>query len=342
MGANIHMVIGADDFLVAEAVKAIYGDDTGLEVIDSSNSTAAEAQLSDIGAADSSLMEMPFLYPKKTTWWRNVHFLPRAGATGSSEEVKASLERFAKKLAATNLPDNQIFILSAPQLMASSIFAKSLKGAVTIKDLDAARAKKNSSYAARENEARAIEFAARYSLKFAPDALEAFALTVGDDARSQLNEVEKLRSYIGESRNNITLNDVESIVSSGPGVEPSLWSVTNAVAERDARKALLALRPLEGTNGFDIKITSALERTLRQLVVMKDSIMRGVDYPQGGSPWQLDKLRRQAAKWSLLELRQARHRIAALRENAVTGSENITARIEIEINRACAAERKSK
>lgn len=342
MGANIHIVIGADDFLVGEAVKAIYGDDTGLEVIDSSNSTTAETELADIGAADSSLMEPPFLYPKKTTWWRNVHFLPRSGAAGSAEEVKSSLERFAKKLAATNLPDNQLFILSAPALMGASIFAKTLKGSVAIKDLDAGRAKKNSSYAARENEARATEFAARYSMKFAPDALQVFALTVGDDARSQLNEVEKLRSYIGQSRNEITLKDVETIVSSGPGVEPSLWSVTNALAERDARKALLALRPLEGTNGFDIKITSALEKSLRQLAVMKDSIMRGLDYPQGVPPWQLDKLRRQAAKWSLAELRQSRHRMAALRESAVTGSENITVRIEIEINRACAGERNRK
>ena len=52
--ANVHVIIGEDDFLVGETAKKVIGDGVGLEVIDSMNSSNADLQLKDIREADAS------------------------------------------------------------------------------------------------------------------------------------------------------------------------------------------------------------------------------------------------------------------------------------------------
>ena len=91
--SNLHVIIGEDDFLVASTVEKIIGDGTGLEVIDSANSTNAEAQLADLREADASFSTPPFLEPRKVTWWKNVHFLP-GGGKAPAADVKTALEKF--------------------------------------------------------------------------------------------------------------------------------------------------------------------------------------------------------------------------------------------------------
>lgn len=336
MGSNIHLVIGPDDFLVEETVRGIYSDATGLEVIDSISSTTIEQQLADIGAAHSSLLEPPFLFPRKTTWWKNVHFLPSAGKKSCAEEVKESLERFAGVLSATDLPDGQLFILSAPSLLASSVFAKTLKSSVSVTGLEqGGRGKKSSSQIAHETEQRVVSYAEREGLTFSPEALAAFIGTVGPDARSQINEIGKMRAWKGTSSDKVEVEDVEAVTSPGAGMEPSMWGVSNAIADRNAAAAVAALREVEDMTGAAVVLTGAAEKCFRQLAAVKDAKARGRKCPFAVAPWQFDKMCRQAERWSLAELRMARHRMAALREGAVSGMENAVARLEIEINRAC-------
>ena len=57
--ANLHVIIGEDDYLVGETAKKIVGDGVGLEVVDSMNSTNAELQLADIREADASFSTPP-------------------------------------------------------------------------------------------------------------------------------------------------------------------------------------------------------------------------------------------------------------------------------------------
>ena len=96
---GIHVIIGADDYLVAQTAKRFVGDGIGLEVIDSINSTNAELQLKDLREAEASLMTPPFLDPKKVTWWKNVHFLPGGGKKQAAEDVDEALKAFAARLA---------------------------------------------------------------------------------------------------------------------------------------------------------------------------------------------------------------------------------------------------
>ena len=137
--ANLHVIIGEDDYLVTETAKRIIGDERWLEVVDSLNSTNEDLQLADLREADASFSTPPFLEPCKVTWWKNVHFLPQSGGRAASSAVKAGLEKFAGKLAASPLPENQHFILSGPKLLMTSIFAKTLKSAAEIVSFSSAK-----------------------------------------------------------------------------------------------------------------------------------------------------------------------------------------------------------
>ena len=50
--ANLHVIIGEDDYLVTETAKRIIGDERWLEVVDSLNSTNEDLQLADLREAD--------------------------------------------------------------------------------------------------------------------------------------------------------------------------------------------------------------------------------------------------------------------------------------------------
>ena len=122
--ANIHLIVGEDDYLVEAAARKILGAAvepslraTAVETIDG-DAGNQEEQLAALGACRASVQTPPFLDPVKLTWWRNVTFLPGAARTGSpAADVKQALEAFAADLAAHPLPSNQVLIVSAPKLL---------------------------------------------------------------------------------------------------------------------------------------------------------------------------------------------------------------------------------
>ena len=304
---NIHVIIGEDDYLVGETANKIVGDGVGLETIDSLNSTNADLQLADLVKADESVSTPPFLDPRKVTWWKNVHFLPGGK---SSEAVKEALERFAVKLAAAKLPENQHFILSGPRLLKTSIFAKSLAGAAEIVTFAAEKPWE----AARSAVVRAIDVAGEIGLKFEPGAAEKFVSIVGTDARSINSEIGKLRDYLGAGAKKIAAADVEDISSPGANVEPELWNVTDAIGRRDIAAALAAMRKFELESGFDVFMSTVIEKFFRQLF---DIACGRVD---GMNPYTVNKNRAFLKNWTPAELRAARARFLMLREKVVSGT----------------------
>lgn len=331
--ANVHVIIGEDDYLVSEMAKKTIGDGVGLETIDSLNSTAADRQLEDLRRADESLATPPFLDPRKVTWWRNVHFLPGAGKKSAAEDVRKALDGFAKRLAAADLPENQHFILSGPCLLATSTFAKTLAGSAEIVVFKEAKP----SQQARQAAARAMDFAGGLGLKFAPGVADMFVARAGCDSRTLLSELEKLREYIGPGRDMVGAADVADITSLSAGSEPAGWNLTDPVGDRDARAAMAALERFKTGDGFAVYVPAMLERFFRQLAELKDAQERGFfdQATEGMNPYVANKLRRFAGKWTLRELRVARHRFFRLRERAVSGSgESAAVLVDAEILRA--------
>ena len=316
--ANVHVIIGEDDYLVSETAKKIVGDGIGLETVDSANSTNAELQLKDIVEADASLSTPPFLDPKKVTWWKNVHFLPSSGKKQASEEVKSALEKFAVKLAASELPENQHFILSGPRLLMTSVFAKTLKSCAEIVTFASGKPWERQ----KDAVVRVIDLAAEMNLKFDRGAADVFVSRVGTDSRSLMSELSKMRDFLGNGRHTISEADVAEVTSPGVGVEPEIWSVTDAIGERNLAKTLAAVRRFEQENGFAVLITTVVEKFFRQLVELKDAAAQNrLDVAtEGMNPYAVRKLTGFLRNWSLRELRVARFRFLTLRERAVSSS----------------------
>ena len=308
--ANVHVIIGEDDFLVGETAKKVIGDGVGLEVIDSMNSSNADLQLKDIREADASFSTPPFLDPKKVTWWKNVHFLPGGGKKGASEEVKEALEKFAKKLSESPLQENQHFILSGPHLLKTSVFAKTLATAAEMVVFAAEKPWE----AAKNAAVRVIDLAKEMGLSFAPGVAEKFVSVVGTDTRSLMSELGKMRDYLGNEKPTIDAAAVAEITSQGFGVEPVVWDITDAIGKRDLNAALEAMRKFELENGFAVFMTGIIEKFFRQLIDVKNGKTEGMN------PYALRKNEGFLRNWSLAELRAARARFLMLREKVVSGT----------------------
>ena len=308
--ANVHVIIGEDDFLVGETAKKVIGDGVGLEVIDSMNSSNADLQLKDIREADASFSTPPFLDPKKVTWWKNVHVLRGGGKKGASEEVKGALEKFAKKLSESPLQENQHFILSGPHLLKTSVFAKTLATAAEMVVFAAEKPWE----AAKNAAVRVIDLAKEMGLSFAPGVAEKFVSVVGTDTRSLMSELGKMRDYLGNEKPTIDAAAVAEITSQGFGVEPVVWDVTDAMSKRDLNAALEALRKFELENGFAVFMTGIIEKFFRQLIDVKNGKTEGMN------PYALRKNEGFLRNWSLAELRAARARFLMLREKVVSGT----------------------
>ena len=307
---GLHVIIGEDDYLVGETAKKVIGDGVGLEVVDSMTATNAELQMKDLRAAEASFDTPPFLDPKKVTWWKNVHFLPGGGKKDSSEEVKEALEMFAKRLAASPLPENQHFILSGPQLLKTSVFAKTLQAAAEMVVFAAEKPWE----AAKNAVVRVIDLAQEMGLKFAPGAAEKFVSVVGTDSRSLMSELGKMRDYLGGEKATIDAADVAEIASQGYGVEPAVWDVTDAIGRRDLPAALTAMRKFELESGFAVLMTTVIEKFFRQLCDVKNGKTEGMN------PYALRKNEGFLRNWTPAELRAARARFLMLREKVVSGT----------------------
>ena len=308
---GLHVIIGEDDYLVGETSRKVIGDGVGLEVIDSMNATNAELQMKDLRTAEASFDTPPFLDPKKVTWWKNVHFLPGGGGKkATSEEVKEALEKFAAKLVASPLPENQHFILSGPHLLKTSIFAKTLSTAAEMVVFAAEKPWE----AAKNAVVRVIDLADEMGLKFAPGAAEKFISVVGTDTRSLMSELGKMRDYLGTESSSITAADIEEVTSQGYGVEPEVWDVTDAIGKRDLNVALGAMRKFELENGFAVFMTGIIEKFFRQLIDVKNGKTEGMN------PYALRKNEGFLRNWSSAELRAARARFLMLREKVVSGT----------------------
>ncbi len=345
--ANIHLVLGEDDYLVESAARKILNDSVsaGLRgsAVEKINGDAgnADAQLASLRECEASVMTPPFLDPVKLTWWRNVTFLPGGGKNGKlSEEVKTALENFAKNLAANPLPPNQFLIITGTKLLQTSVFAKTLKPVCEFQSF-ASEARANDRTQAAL--ARVGELAAAEGLKFEPGTDLAFITKVGTDTRFIVSELAKLRAYLGKGSNTITQSAISEISSVG-AAEPELWEFTDAVGSRNSAKFISLYSRIEGENGTGILLSTILEKFFREMIVYRSALDAGFltnfgtwaqNIPEetakqlnetglgpatNAKPWALKRAVNSARAYSMRELRVARFRILSVREKLVSST----------------------
>lgn len=349
--ANIHLIVGEDDYLVEAAARKILGAAvepslraTAVETIDG-DAGNQEEQLAALGACRASVQTPPFLDPVKLTWWRNVTFLPGAARTGSpAADVKQALEAFAADLAAHPLPSNQVLIVSAPKLLKTSVFAKTFRTFAQVVEFASGGKSRDRVDAALS---RLPDLAAEEKLTFAPGADQAFISKVGTDTRIIVSELAKMRTYLGDERSEVTAADVAEVSSVG-GEEPELWDVTDALAQRSPVRLLKTLARFDGEPGFGILLSTVTEKFFRELIVYRDALDNGWLTPYGSwaknvppdvladldaagigpnaarSPWAVKNGARNAKAFTLMELRTARFRMLQARERLVSSSADDT------------------
>ncbi len=321
---NIHLIIGEDDYLVTEAARKIVGDCVDVDLIDSRVSTNETLQLADIRRADESFSTPPFLEPVKVTWWKNVGFLPGAkgtdgeggGGRGASESVKKALESFAKKVNASQLPSNQIFILSGPKLLKTSTFAKAFAARAQEQRFEVPKKEREAQALALS---RAVEAAKGAGLKFVQGADIAFVSLVGADTRNLMNELEKLICYLGPDAKEITPQAVEAVTSRAAGTDARPWDVTDGLGERNVAKLIKGFSRYQGDSNFAIFMTQIIEKHFRDYVVYKAALEEGHrEVFDQMAPWMANKIQGHLRNWHLTELRLARSAFLELRERMVS------------------------
>ncbi|MBQ4440239.1 MAG: hypothetical protein II909_03780 [Kiritimatiellae bacterium] len=327
---SVHLIVGEDDYLVERAARAAIGD-LPVDEIDSATSVNAALQLSDISRVRSEAFAESLFDPARAVWWRNIGFLPGGDRGGkgedggkTSEDVKLALENLAKAIAANPPGESVKLVISAPRLLKTSIFAKTLQGVADVKFFETAKGWE----AAKNAAVFASDCAAEMGLRFDYGAVDLFCAKVGVSSRSIMSEVCKLRDYLGPGRTTIAKDDIAAITSAGPGTEPEMWAVADAVMRRNADEALAAAMNFKDDSGFPVPVLTTVERTLRQMLdfdLIKDSL----------SPWQARKMEEALKKWRRSELRSARFRFLNLRERAVSGSADAGEMLFVEIVGAC-------
>ena len=341
---RIHFIAGEDDFLVERAAKAVIEaavpddmrESAAIERIDG-DGTSAEEQLRQLAECSESAMTPPFLEPFKTTWWRNVGFIPGAAASLNAE-VRAALEKFVDSLEASPLPDNQLLVITAPKVRADSVFFKHLSKIAETKIFSVERYAKDRE---AESAVAAAGFAAELGVEIDAAAAEALVHTCGTDSRKLLSELAKMRDWLEPGDKRITLEAVELLASPGAG-EPEPWDLTDALGRRDAAAVCRVLARHDDDSGTGIRLANSCERFFRQLAIMRDAADRKLDPSVlanagvKGAPFQLRKNAAWARNYTLGELRIARWRMMRSRERLVSGAESWRTVLEPELIRTAA------
>lgn len=158
--------------------------------------------------------------------------------------------------------------------------------------------------------------------KISGAAAQTLVERVGRDLRHLDTEADKLASYVGQSAE-VGMQDVTSAVEVGAAA--SVFELTDAVGERDTRRALLVLRRLLQAGESPLGVHAMLARHVRALVGARALGARGMSpdamAPEiGMAPWLARAAAKQAARYEAEGLARALVGLADAEEQMKTSS----------------------
>ena len=336
---KLYLFHGADEFRVAEAAKALVESlvppadrDFCLETIDGgvdSNEDVARVVRDTVGAVKTPA----FLGAGKTVWLRGVTFIaPRRGGGGGDDAEggvgrKAAVEQLRALL--REIPDGHALVLSGATIDAryGGIVADAQKmqkaGEAEVVKFEPPSKWKAASAAADMLAAESK----RRGQPLPTDICRAIVARAGTDPRQLMSELEKLLLFTGGTAP--TADDVGRIVSPTAATEP--WDLLDAFGDRRLDLALPVLHRLLDAGESEIMLVIFLQQRVNALLLVQDSLARGAAEDASGfrwrdgeevaadvddlpkkvgaevSGWQSRKLVAQAANYTRMELRRARH-----------------------------------
>ncbi len=344
MEGKLYLICGDDDYLVDTAARERINQlvpaadrEFGVEIVDGQRDTL-DGIIEAVNACMESVQTPGFFGATKVTWFRDVTFLTGSGRSAGTTAAKEVVQKLVAWLK-DGLLAGQNLIITTTKVLRNSTFFKTCQQLGEIQDF-------GSGHKAWELEKLAGErmdaLFKQAGLTVDAPARDEFLKRVGCDTRLLVSEVEKLRLYVGAS-SRVTVEDVREITSIGR--EAEAWDLLDAFGERNALGVLTTLNRLSGQRGIGIMLATMLERTVRDLLILREAHDRKWVYggtggacgwsknlppevaallstlpvnPTATGTWILKKKLPHALNFTLMELRVARHRILDLREKLVS------------------------
>ncbi|NLN01672.1 MAG: hypothetical protein GX174_07190 [Lentisphaerae bacterium] len=342
--ANCFLICGEDDFQVAleaeELINRLVPEENrmfGLEIIDGRVDTI-DACLTCLAKCQEALMMDGLFASDKFVWLREPAFIAN-DRLSRSKSIKAPLATLTNTIKA-GLPEGRYLMLTTPRIHRASALFKAFNAAGEVRDF-------GNNLKDWECKNRAKEFLDRWlpvvELTMDGPIREQFLARVGYDSRRIASELEKLRCYRGGA-GKVTKEDIEVIVSGG-GVN-EIWNFIDAFGKRDLPELLRQLRMLLAQSEHPIRLSNSLEARVNELLAIREILSRKWATPDSynGLRWnpvppevdawlsardqdfrkmhsfRLKNLVAQAVKWTLRDLRMARHLLLEMREKLVSSS----------------------
>jgi DNA polymerase-3 subunit delta len=161
-------------------------------------------------------------------------------------------------------------------------------------------------------------------VKITPEATSMLADYIGNHLRLLANEIDKLATYVGRGAT-IDADDVRKL--SAQVQEARVFDLTDALAERNRKKALDLLHDLLADGEPPLRLISTITSQVRNLLLVKELTGEGLRVSQivaatGMAPFVAEKAARQIGKFSALQLEGAYRQLlatdAALKRSRLT------------------------
>lgn len=263
-------------------------------------------------AASSSGTESP---PKETPEKSSKSKKGKKG-TKSSTESRAGFEKGLAEYV-PSMPDSTVLVLVVDEeLSASNVLLKAAQehGKVIQYTLPRGAAVKTWI----ENRAQSS------GVKITPEAVSLLADYIGNQLRLLANELDKLATYVGSG----ATIDADAVRKLSPQVqEARVFDLTDALAERNRKKALDLLHDLLADGEPPLRLISTITSQVRSLLLVKELAGDGLRVSQivaatGMAPFVAEKAVRQIGKFSSSQLEGAYRQLlatdAALKRSRMT------------------------
>ena len=256
----IHFLCGSDEDAVKKTASALAEklapqDGMNFEIIDG-RADSADGAVKSIQQVREAILTLPFFGGGKLVWWKAVNFLDETGP-GRHASVKEALEELKPDLDKVD-GTSVTLLISALGMHKGRTFSKALLKLAQAKYFELPDLRKTS-----EDE---IIFQIEQRFKGAgvavgPGAAERFFQATGIDTAAWSQEIEKLRCYRGDDTGELTLADVNRVVSGTR--EVLIWDFCSAVLAGDAREALAQLSALLAQDQSEVGILILLAGQIR-------------------------------------------------------------------------------
>lgn len=314
----ITLFVGVEDYLKAEGAKRVIEAkvpveerDFGLEIVEGT-CDKAEAVEATIQRLEEALFTPSFFGGNKVIWLRDANILPGNKIRGAENPIAKAW--FTEFLPEHPLPEGHTLIITATSCPKNTAFYKWAAKHIEIVDCGG---EIRSYEVQRVGQERLRRLLPEVGLTMTPAVATAFIGRVGTDMRTLKTELEKLRTYVGQT-GDVKLEDVMTISSVAANAEP--FDLSDIILQRSAARIVPTVELLRADKDSAFPAATVIVNTLNDLCSLRNAMDQQWytshwEIPPEQIPLRLQRLQNfmlskyvdGARRYTLNELRAARH-----------------------------------